>query len=111
MKQIKLTYDTVDYKWVYVEICQSKAGVMSAYLHGNKMVGLPIVKGYGYNKIGVLLSKALNYLVNKDISTNIGEGEFHTTEQARKYGIEIKCFCSTKSGTLYKFTNLNAEGV
>lgn len=111
MKQIKLTYNGYEQDEMYIEVCFSDNLVARAYYDGEKMKGVPMANGGGYNKTGVILSDTLNMLAGETICFNAGQGEGHTIETARNFGIKVEHVSKTKSGTLYKFTNLNAEGV
>jgi len=86
---------------VYIEIVHSDSGVARAYTRGR---ALPIaVNGGSYNKV---LSTFLNYYINDHVIDVVSCGLEEIIKTGLELGIQIDSLCDTKSGRLYKFTNL-----
>lgn len=93
-----------------IEICHTPMAA-AAYYQGQRLPNCKKAGGSGYDREGVVLAHALNCLTGQKLSNNAGEGIDAVVEDAIKAGIKIERITCTKSGKLYRFTNLNAKGI
>lgn len=105
MKQLKLAIGNFESTEFYIEICNSNAGVMSAYVSGFKLNECKTAAGYGYNKESTMLANVLNTLIGEKLVNSMNSGVAYVIEQAAIHGIKIETIAATKSGRLFKFTN------